>query len=94
LQRLYTEPWRRWANGFSCLCFVLIGAPMAIRLRHAEFLASFFACFLPILLVYYPLLAVSVGQAKDGSVPPPAVWIGNLVLAGWGVWLLRRVVRY
>jgi lipopolysaccharide export system permease protein len=94
LQRLYTEPWRRWANGFSCLCFVLIGAPMAIRLRHAEFLASFFACFLPILLVYYPLMAVSVGQAKDGSMPPPAVWLGNLVLAGWGVWLMRRVVRY
>jgi lipopolysaccharide export system permease protein len=94
LQRLYTEPWRRWANGFSCLCFVLIGAPMAIRLRHAEFLASFFACFLPILLVYYPLMAMSVGQAKDGSMPPPAVWLGNIVLAGWGAWLLRRVVRY
>ncbi|HEY4235516.1 MAG TPA: LptF/LptG family permease [Lacipirellulaceae bacterium] len=94
LQRLYTEPWRRWANGFSCLCFVLIGAPMAIRLRHAEFLASFFACFLPILLVYYPLMAVSVGQAKDGSIPPPAVWLGNLVLAAWGAWLLRRVIRY
>jgi lipopolysaccharide export system permease protein len=94
LHRLHTEPWRRWANGFSCLCFVLIGAPMAIRLRHAEFLASFFACFLPILVVYYPLLAVSVDQAKDGAIPPPAVWLGNLVLAVWGVWLLRRVIRY
>jgi lipopolysaccharide export system permease protein len=94
LHRLHTEPWRRWANGFSCLCFVLIGAPMAIRLRHAEFLASFFACFLPILVVYYPLLAVSVGQAKDGTLPPPAVWLGNIVLALWGLWLLRRVIRY
>lgn len=94
LQRLHTEPWRRWANGFSCLCFVLVGAPMAIRLRHAEFLAIFFVCFLPILLVYYPLLAVSVDQAKDGVFPPPAVWAGNLVLALWGVWLLRRVIRY
>jgi lipopolysaccharide export system permease protein len=94
LHRLHTEPWRRWANGFSCLCFVLIGAPMAVRLRHADFLASFFACFLPILIVYYPLLAVSVDHAKDGAVPPPAVWLGNLVLAAWGVWLLRRVIRY
>ena len=42
---------------------------MAIRLRHAEFLAIFFVCFLPILLVYYPLLAVSVDHAKDGAVP-------------------------
>jgi lipopolysaccharide export system permease protein len=94
LQRLHTEPWRRWANGFSCLCFVMVGAPMAIRLRHAEFLAIFFVCFLPILLVYYPLLAVSVDQAKDGALPPPAVWLGNIVLALWGVWLLRRVIRY
>jgi lipopolysaccharide export system permease protein len=94
LHRLHTEPWRRWANGFSCLCFVLIGAPMAIRLRHAEFLAIFFVCFLPILIVYYPLMAVSVGQAKDGALPPPAVWLGNVVLALWGIWLMRRVVRY
>ena len=94
LQRLHTEPWRRWANGFSCLCFVLVGAPMAIRLKHAEFLAIFFVCFLPILIVYYPMLAVSVDQAKDGALPPPAVWLGNVVLALWGVWLLRRVIRY
>ncbi len=94
LHKLHTEPWRRWANGFSCLCFVLIGAPMAIRLRHAEFLAIFFVCFLPILVVYYPLMAVSVVQAKDGVVPPMAVWVGNLVLAAWGIGLLRRVIRY
>jgi len=94
LQRLYTEPWRRWANGFSCLCFVLIGAPMAVVLRHAEFLATFFACFLPILVVYYPLMAVSVDYAKDGTFPPPTVWIGNVVIALLGAWLMRRVVRY
>jgi lipopolysaccharide export system permease protein len=94
LQRFHTEPWRRWANGFSCLGFVLIGVPMAIRLRYAELLASFFACFLPILIVYYPLFIVSVDQAKNGSVPPQSVWLGNLVLALWGVWLLRRVIRY
>jgi lipopolysaccharide export system permease protein len=93
LNRLHTEAWRRWANGFSCLCFVLIGAPVAIWFRHSEFLASFFICFLPILVVYYPLLAVSVDWAKDGTVPPQAVWIGNIVLALAGVWLLRRVNR-
>jgi lipopolysaccharide export system permease protein len=94
LFRLHTEPWRRWANGFSCLCFVLVGVPVAILFRYSEFIASFFICFLPILLVYYPLLAVSVGQAKDGVFPPQSVWIGNLVLALAGIWLLRRVKRY
>lgn len=94
LQRLHTEPYRRWAGGFSCLCFVMIGAPMAIRLRHSEFLASFFACFLPILLIYYPLLMVSVDKAKSGELPPQAVWLGNIVLCVWGFWLMRRVMRY
>ena len=81
LYRLHTEPWRRWANGFSCLCFVLVGIPVSIRMRFSEFIASFFICFLPILLVYYPLLAVSVDKAKDGLFPPQAVWLGNIVLA-------------
>ena len=94
LHRLHTEPWRRWANGFSCLCFVLIGVPVAVRMRFSEFIASFFICFLPILLVYYPLLAVSVDHAKDGAFPPQSVWLGNIVLAITGIWLLRRVTRY
>jgi lipopolysaccharide export system permease protein len=94
LHRLLTEPWRRWANGFSCLCFVMIGVPVAVRLRYSEFIASFFICFLPILLVYYPLLAVSVEQAKDGALPPQAVWLGNIVLALAGSWLMRGVMRY
>jgi lipopolysaccharide export system permease protein len=94
LAKLKTEPHRRWASGFSCLAFVLVGIPMAIRRRHAEFLASFFACFLPILLLYYPLLVVGLDQAKEGAVPPAAVWTGNVAFGIWGVWLLRRVIRY
>ena len=94
LDRLYTEPHRRWANGFSCLCFALVGAPMAIRRRQGEFWGSFFACFLPILLVYYPMLVGCVDQAKGGTFPPQAVWLGNLVLALWGAWLMRRVIRF
>jgi lipopolysaccharide export system permease protein len=94
LYRLHTEPWRRWANGFSCLCFVLVGIPVSIRMRFSEFIASFFICFLPILLVYYPLLAVSVDKAKDGFFPPQAVWLGNIVLAAAGIWLLRRGNRH
>jgi lipopolysaccharide export system permease protein len=94
LHRLQTEPWRRWANGFSCLCFVLIGVPVSVWLRFSEFIASFFVCFLPILVVYYPLLAVSVDQAKDGTFPPQSVWLGNVLLSLAGVWMLRRVNRY
>jgi lipopolysaccharide export system permease protein len=92
--RLETEPHRRWANGFSCLCFVAVGAPTAIWLRRADVLSSFFVCFLPILGIYYPLLIFGVDQAKGGALPPYSVWLGNVILLGCGYWVTRRVLRY
>ena len=94
LNRLLTEPPRRWAAGFSCLCFALVGAPIAIRLRNRDFLTSFFLCFVPILVVYYPLLMFGLHATKGGTMPPYSVWEGNVLLAIWGIWLLRKVVRY
>lgn len=94
LARLKTEPYRRWSNGFSCLCFVMIGAPLSIWWRYGDPLSSFFASFAPILGVYYPMLALGVEQSKDGTLPPISVWLGNVILFGWGLTLLRRVIRY
>jgi lipopolysaccharide export system permease protein len=92
--RLKTEPHRRWANGFSCLCFVALGAPTAVWMRRADVLGSFFVCFLPILGIYYPLLIFGVDQAKGGAMPPHAVWLGNLILLLAGYWITRKVLRY
>jgi lipopolysaccharide export system permease protein len=94
LHRLHTEPHRRWANSLSCLCFVLVGAPLAIRLRNSDFLTSFFLCFMPILLVYYPLLAWGTDRAKSGALPPYTVWLGDAMLVLAGLWILRKVMRY
>jgi len=94
LYRLRAEPHRRWSAGFSCLCFAWVGAPMAIRLRNRDMLTSFFLCFLPILIVYYPLLVFGTDGAKDGRLPPWSVWAGNVLLVAWGYYLLRKGVRY
>ncbi len=94
LYRMHTEPPRRWANGFSCLCFALVGTAMAIRMRNADVLTSFALCFFPILIVYYPLLAFGLDRAKAGEIHPYAVWLANCILVIWGLWLLRRVLRY
>jgi lipopolysaccharide export system permease protein len=92
--RMQTEPPRRWANGFSCLCFTLVGITMAIRRKNSDALTSFFLCFLPILVVYYPFLFFGADRAKAGAINPNAVWLANVVLILWGLWLLRRVIRY
>ncbi len=94
LFRLHLVRWRRWANGFSCLFFVMVGAPLAIRLRNADIWTSFGLCFLPILLLYYPLLMYGLDRAKCGVLPPYFVWLGNVVLFGVGLWLIRKVMRY
>jgi lipopolysaccharide export system permease protein len=92
--KLLSVPQRRWAGGFACLCFAMVGVPMAISLRNRDFLTSFFVCFLPILIVYYPLMIEGADAAKNGNLPTIAVWAGNIMLMLWGVWLLRRVMRY
>ncbi len=94
LYRLQTEPWRRWASGFSCLCFVMVGAPLAMLWRRADVMSTFFACFFPILILYYPLFLMGLDRSKMGTLPPYSVWAANLVLVAIGVWLLRRVIRY
>ena len=94
LYRLLTEPWRRWANGFSCLVFILVGTGMAIWLKTADFWNSFGVCFLPILAVYYPVMQYGVDRAKCGAFPPYSVWFGNLVLLVVGTLLLRRAIRH
>jgi lipopolysaccharide export system permease protein len=94
LFRLKTEPSRRWANGFSSLAFVIVGAPLAILLRKSDVMTTFGFLFVPILVFYYPLLMGCCDRAKAGGVPPYIVWLPNILLALAGLWFTRRVIRY
>ncbi|MCC9602805.1 LptF/LptG family permease [Stieleria sp. JC731] len=94
LMRLKIAPWRRWAEGFSCFFFVLIGAPLAMISRTSDYWTTFGRCFLPTLLMYYPLFILGLNQAKDGMIPPYGVWLGNVALGAIGMILVNRVRRY
>ena len=93
INKLRAEPYRRWANGFTCLCFALLGTPVAIRLRHADVLTNFFVCFLPILALYYPLLMFSQGLSTSGTLPPCSFWTANVLISIPAIFLLRRIVQ-
>lgn len=90
---LRMEPWRRWASGFSCFFFVWLGIPLAIWMRSADYWTSFGTCFLPTVLMYYPVFTIGLKHARDGSWTPAAVWLGNLVLLAAGTWWMRRIYR-
>ncbi len=92
LRRITVEPFRRWANAFSCLSFALVGVPVAISWGKENPLASFFACFVPISILYYPLMMFSENVAVSGIVPPIGVWLGNVLLMVIGGYLLRGVL--
>lgn len=94
LTRLRVEPWRRWSAGFSCLCFVIVGTPLAIWRKNADYMTTFFYCFLPTLLLYYPLMMMALDRSKAGDWPPYSLWLPNvaMLIAGWV--LIRKVERY
>ncbi|MDR2755808.1 MAG: LptF/LptG family permease [Planctomycetaceae bacterium] len=94
LKRITAEYPRRWATSFSCFFFIWLGAPLAIWMKKADIFSSFFACFIPVLLFYYPLLMYGLTGAKNGSLPANSVWIANLCLGIIGLWFMRRIHRY
>jgi lipopolysaccharide export system permease protein len=58
--KLHTEIHSRFALSSSCFFFALVGAPFAILQAKRQFLTSFFLCFGPILLLYYPVVFFGV----------------------------------
>lgn len=93
IRRLAVVPHRRWANGFSCLAFAMIGIPVALRLRTANYATTFGVCFLPILLLYYPLFMLGLTGAKEGSLPPFAAWLGNVACMVVGLIMMARQIK-
>jgi lipopolysaccharide export system permease protein len=93
LAKLQTEPMRRWAQGFSCLAFVWFGVPLAIRIRSADYWWTFGVCFIPTLLIYYPLFGLALDFAKGGKWPAVSLWLGNITLTLIGTWMMREVIR-
>ena len=60
---------RRWTNGFFCLAYVIIGIPVAMHVRSRDYLTSFFACFLPVVVFNHPLHNICIKMAEAGRAP-------------------------
>jgi len=94
-RRMNTEIHSRYAMAGSCLFFTLIGGPFAIYQARRQFITAFIMCFLPILLVYYPITFLMGNLGKIGTVDPTwGMWVPNAILAVAGWFVLRKVVRH
>jgi len=88
------EFYMRPALAFGCLVFALIGCPVGIWATRADYLSTFVICFLPTVLIYYPLLFAGSNLGKDGKLPLGlGCWLADIALAALGVLLTWRLLR-
>jgi len=93
--RMTTEIHTRYAMAGSCLFFTLLGAPFAVLQARRQFITSFIMCFLPILLVYYPITFLMVNLCKTGTVGAWwSMWVPNAIIGIASIFLVRHVIRH
>jgi len=94
-QRFHTEIHSRFSMSASCLFFAFVGGPFSMMQARRQFITSFIMCFLPILLVYYPVMFLMVNLSKSGTVDPLyGMWVPNVILGIAGYLVLRKVVQH
>jgi lipopolysaccharide export system permease protein len=93
--RFRSEIHSRVSTSAGCLFFVFIGGPFSMLQARRQFITTFVMCFLPILLVYYPVLFLMLNLSRTATVNPAwAMWIPNGILFVIGLSLLGRVIRH
>src|SRR5205085_12630919 len=91
---LKAERQMRPALALGGLCFVLVAFPVGIWFHRADYLSTFVSCFIPIVVIYYPLLLAGNNLAKEGRLPAAvSVWIADAVTFLVGAALIRRLFR-
>ncbi len=90
-----TERRMRAAMAWGSLFFVLLGGPVGIRFARRDFLSAFITCFVPIIVIYYPLMLGGANLGRGGFVNPIlALWAGNGVLLVLTALVLRPVLKH
>jgi lipopolysaccharide export system permease protein len=89
------EIYMRPAVAGGCLCFVLVGCPVGIWFSKRDYLSAFITCFLPIVLLYYPLLLCGINLTRNGQGNPVLnLWACNLAMIAISFILLRQSIRH
>ncbi len=94
LSNVIAEYHLRPALAMGCLCFVLVGCPIGIWFSKSDYLSAFITCFMPIVVIYYPLLLCGINMGKSGSVYPGAtIWVANILMSITALFLFRKLLK-
>ena len=90
----YNLEWnRRWALPFTSFIMALIGLPLgaSFRVRGRNFALLM---GIGVFIVYYTLFSLGWSLAETGYISPIiGVWSSNVILAVFGLFMLRRINR-
>lgn len=93
-RHLYVEMLMRPALSFGCFCFILVGCPIGIMFSRGDYLGAFMTCFLPIVIVYYPIMLAGTNLAKEGRINEIVlVYAADLIVALGGLILFRWLLK-
>jgi lipopolysaccharide export system permease protein len=78
----------------GCLCFVLVGCPVGIWFSKSDYLSAFITCFLPIVVMYYPLMLCGINMGRTGTIHPAfCIWAANALMTVTAFFLFRRLLK-
>ncbi|MFO0805717.1 MAG: LptF/LptG family permease [Gemmataceae bacterium] len=84
----------RPALALGCIVFALIGCPVGIWATRADYLSTFVICFLPTVLVYYPLIFAGSNLGRDGKIPLVLGWyLADITIGMLGLVLIWRLLK-
>ena len=91
---IVVEMLMRPALSLGCFCFILVGCPIGIMFSRGDYLGAFITCFLPIVLIYYPLLLAGTNMANKGRWNEVLlVFAADIVIALCGLPLFRSLLK-
>lgn len=91
--RYQVEIHKKWSIAVACLIFVLIGAPLGLRIRRGS-LAIVVASSAAIFVFYWVTLVLGEKLADPGYIEPwIGMWAANIVIGCMALVLIVRAVR-
>jgi lipopolysaccharide export system permease protein len=95
IREIEAEMHQRPALALGCLCFVLVGCPVGIWFSRSDYLSAFITCFLPIILIYYPLMLCGINFGRSGRASPIlSMWLADALMVGISIFLYRKLLRH
>ncbi|NBV83570.1 YjgP/YjgQ family permease [bacterium] len=81
----------KFAVPFACLIFSVLGASVGLR-PHRSSSTIGLGISIVVILVYYILLSFGMGLGLSHTLPPIlAAWTPNILVGGFGIYLLNRL---